>query len=163
MEEKTSYAKSQLTKALLELLKKKNMNEISVSELCDTAGLSRLSYYRNYTSKEEILEEYLHGITTSFLKGTSVNFRTTPQKEFIIHLITHMQEQKDVVNMLVQNNLSYLLKEAFDEAFLRSVDIYQDPYRCYVASGAYFNLVYAWFINGCKESAEEVSEMDLTI
>ena len=47
MAETLSYAKTELTKALLSLLKKKKLHEITISELCNKAGLSRLSYYRN--------------------------------------------------------------------------------------------------------------------
>ncbi|MBR2990010.1 MAG: TetR/AcrR family transcriptional regulator [Solobacterium sp.] len=163
MEEKTTYARSGLTEALWKLLAEKKINDISISELCETAGLSRLSFYRNYTSKEEILKQYLSRATSAFLKNTSVNFRTTPKKEFIIQLINHMEQHREIILILIRNDLSYLLKEAFDEAFSRSIGIYHDPYRCYVASGAYFNLVYYWFLDGCRETPEELAEMDLRI
>ena len=159
MEKQLSYAKTELTKALLSLLEKKRLNEITISELCSKAGLSRLSFYRNYDSTEEIIREHLSGITDSFLSSTYANFRTTPREEFIALLFEHMYSLRDLVTVLIQNNLSYLLKEEFDSAFMRSVDIYNDPYRCYTASGAYFNLFYCWFQNGCKEKPSEVSKM----
>ncbi len=160
---KQSYARTELTKALLQLLDRKRLDGISVSELCEKAGVSRLSFYRNYSSLEDILNQYLKTITATFLDDTSVNFRTTPKKEFILYLLTHISRYRKIVSTLVRNDLSYLLKSEFDDAFLRSVDLYHDPYRCYVASGAYFNLVYYWFVNGCKETPEELSEMDFTI
>lgn len=42
--------------ALLFLLEKKDMRHISISELVRKAGVSRNAFYRNYKSKEEILE-----------------------------------------------------------------------------------------------------------
>ena len=159
MAEQLSYAKTELTKALLLLLKKKKLNEITISELCKKAGLSRLSFYRNYDSMEEIIREHLSGITDSFLASSSANFRTTPREEFITLLFEHMYSIRDLVSLLIDNNLSYLLKEEFDAAFMRSVNTYNDPYRCYVASGVYFNLFYYWFSNGCKEKPSEVSRM----
>ena len=163
MEDNMTYAKTKLTEALLKLLQTKCLNDVSVSELCDTAGLSRLSFYRNYASKEDILRQHLSHITSVFLTATSVNFRTTPKKDFIIYLIRHMEQHKKIVSLLIDNGLSYLLKEEFDEAFTRSVDIYHDPYRCYVASGAYFNLIYYWFLNDCRETPEQLAEMELSI
>ena len=163
MKETISYAKSKLTEAMILLLKEKPLKEISVKELCDRAGLSRLSFYRNYSSKEDILKQYLTGITSAFLDSTSVNFRTTSRKEFIVYLLNHMTEHKEIILLLFDNGLSYVVKEGFDEAFTRSIDVYHDPYRCYAASGAYFNLVYYWFLNGCKETPEQISEIDLSI
>ena len=159
MEKQLSYAKAELTKALLSLLEEKKLNEITISELCSKAGLSRLSFYRNYDSMEEIIREHLSGITDSFLTASSANFRTTPREKFITLLFEHMYGIKDLVSLLIDNNLSHLLKEEFDSAFMRSVSIYHDPYRCYAASGAYFNLFYYWFTNGCKEKPSEVSKM----
>ena len=159
MAEQLSYAKTELTKALLSLLEKKKLNEITISELCNKAGLSRLSFYRNYGSMEEIIREHLTGITDILLTSSSANFRTTPREEFIAMLFEHMYGIKYLVTLLIDNDLSYLLKEEFDAAFMRSVRIYNDPYRCYVASGAYFNLFYYWFSNGCKEKPSEVSKM----
>lgn len=159
MEKQLSYAKTELTKALLSLLEEKKLNEITISELCNRADLSRLSFYRNYSSMEQIIKEHLSGISDSFLARSSANFRTTPREEFITLLFNHMYGIKDLVSLLIRNDLSYLLKEEFDSAFMRSVSIYNDPYRCYVASGAYFNLFYYWFINGCKEKPSEVSWM----
>ena len=74
-----------------------------------------------------------------------------------------MKKHREIISLLIENGLSYLVKEGFDEAFSRSADIYHDPYRCYVASGAYFNLIYYWFLNGCKETAQQLAEMDLSI
>ena len=74
-----------------------------------------------------------------------------------------MEQHQKIISLLINNDLSYLIKESFDEAFTRSVDIYHDPYRCYVAAGAYFNLIYYWFLNGCKDSPEELAEMNLSL
>ena len=159
MEKQLSYARAELTKALLALLKKKKLNEITISELCSAAGLSRLSFYRNYDSMEDIIREHLSGITDSFLTSTEANYRTTPREKFITLLFEHMYDIRDLVSLLIDNNLSHLLKEEFDSAFMRSVSIYNDPCRCYVASGAYFNLFYYWFSSGCKEKPSEVSKL----
>ena len=43
-EQKNTYVKQQLTRALLELLQKKTLAEISVSELTERAGVGRVSF-----------------------------------------------------------------------------------------------------------------------
>ena len=37
-----------LTEALIQLMRKKPLAEIKISELCDKAGVSRVSFYRNF-------------------------------------------------------------------------------------------------------------------
>lgn len=56
-EQKNTYVKKQITAALLELLKENPFSDISVSELTNKAEIGRVSFYRNYQNKEDILKE----------------------------------------------------------------------------------------------------------
>ncbi|WP_285946899.1 TetR/AcrR family transcriptional regulator, partial [Thomasclavelia cocleata] len=57
--EKNKYVKKEITTALLNLLKEKNLEEITVSEITSKAQVGRVSFYRNYKNKEDILKQYL--------------------------------------------------------------------------------------------------------
>jgi len=48
---RNAYVINHLTEALLLLLAQKPLEEISISELVDTAGVGRASFYRNYGRK----------------------------------------------------------------------------------------------------------------
>lgn len=54
--ESNQLTRESIETALLFLLEKKDMAQISISELVKKAGVSRNAFYRNYKSKEEILE-----------------------------------------------------------------------------------------------------------
>ncbi len=45
--------------ALLLLMREKPFDDISITEIIKRAKVSRISYYRNYNSKEDILENFL--------------------------------------------------------------------------------------------------------
>ena len=55
MQSKDYYVEQKLAEALIELLNTSPLNEISVRELCNKAGVGRASFYRHFQSKEEIL------------------------------------------------------------------------------------------------------------
>ena len=55
-EQKNTYVKKQILAALLNLLKEKPLSDISVSELTNKAEIGRVSFYRNYQNKEDLLE-----------------------------------------------------------------------------------------------------------
>ena len=55
--ESNRLTRESLEISLLQLLEKKELAKITISELVNRAGVSRASFYRNYNSKEEILEE----------------------------------------------------------------------------------------------------------
>ena len=53
---KESYVEQKLADTLIELLKNKELQDISVRELCDKAGVGRASFYRHFQNKEDILD-----------------------------------------------------------------------------------------------------------
>ena len=55
-----------LAHALISLMEKKPIEEISITELTKKAGVSRMSYYRSFDSKQHILEEHLQTIIRRF-------------------------------------------------------------------------------------------------
>ncbi|HFI0346119.1 TPA: TetR/AcrR family transcriptional regulator [Streptococcus suis] len=66
--ETNQLTKESIETALLFLLEKKDMKQISVSELVRKAGVSRNAFYRNYKSKEEILEVYYERTSSNIKK-----------------------------------------------------------------------------------------------
>lgn len=50
--------KEWITIALLELLRTNRISELKISELVRKAGVSRMAFYRNYESLEQVLVEY---------------------------------------------------------------------------------------------------------
>ena len=59
METKDTLTKNYIFEALYELLSRRNINEINVSEICEKAGVSRMSFYRNFKSKDDLVEKSL--------------------------------------------------------------------------------------------------------
>lgn len=59
-QDKNSYVKRQITNALLELLKERELSDITIGEITDKAEVSRNSFYRNYSDKEDIIRKYLY-------------------------------------------------------------------------------------------------------
>ena len=57
-EGRNAYVIEHINEALLGLLKEKSLNEISISEICETAGVGRMSFYRNYESKEDVIKNW---------------------------------------------------------------------------------------------------------
>ena len=66
---KESLFVESVVEGLWELLEDKSFEKISVSELVERAGIGRVSFYRNFSNKEEVLKR-------SFNMDTSLVVRT---------------------------------------------------------------------------------------
>lgn len=56
-QEKNSYVRSQILKALLEMMRVDNFDSITISCLTTKAEVGRASFYRNYQTKEDVLRQ----------------------------------------------------------------------------------------------------------
>ena len=59
-----SRVQEYITIAMFELLEKKDYAHITVQDLVDRAGVCRASFYRNYFTRDEVIERFLDGIFT---------------------------------------------------------------------------------------------------
>ena len=55
----SDYVISSYGEALFKLMKKKNIEKITVDELCEAGGIGRATYFRNFKSKDEIITSYI--------------------------------------------------------------------------------------------------------
>lgn len=59
-----------ITKALVKLTQEKALSSISVTELCQAAGVSRMAFYRNYDSKEGVFTARLEEVIADYARVT---------------------------------------------------------------------------------------------
>ncbi|QUE54304.1 TetR/AcrR family transcriptional regulator [Streptococcus oriscaviae] len=98
--------------ALLFLLERKEMKHISVSELVRKAGVSRNAFYRNYKSKEEILELYYERTSQSVKEKWNALQKKVQQdgvQQSFSDFLHHQMEKTDYNKAI--SNVSQWIKE----------------------------------------------------
>jgi AcrR family transcriptional regulator len=152
-----------ITEALLILMQKQDFHKITVTDITNKAGVGRVSFYRNFESKENVLRKHLNKITDDFIERMNFDFRRDAHKFYIMGLFLHLESQKEIIELLRKHNMLFLIKDEFDRAFLKRNDENTPIYTCYMAAGAYYNLFYYWVLNGYKEKPEELAELEFSI
>lgn len=76
--------------ALLKLLEEKSFSAISVSDITTEANVSRMSFYRNYNSIEDILIEHLDAVVEQYkIEDIDERIKETEKvyygKKYMIH------------------------------------------------------------------------------
>ena len=64
---RNSSVSQYITNSLFELMKKKPYVEISITDITDNAKVHRASFYRNFTSKEDVIVQWIKSTTQNFL------------------------------------------------------------------------------------------------
>lgn len=156
-EARNAYTTGHITEALWELLKRFPFSEITVSKICSQAGVGRASFYRNFESKEDVLQKWLDQVTDDFVSRSAISFEKDSSKEYFTKLFNHMTQYREICPILYKAGLTQLLKDEFDKRFLLSYqNIYGEFKSCFL-SGGIFNIVLLWLVKGGPETPEEIA------
>ncbi|MFP7494500.1 TetR/AcrR family transcriptional regulator [Terribacillus saccharophilus] len=176
--EKTQQA---LKDALLQLMTKKSLLKIHISEITEAAGVSRGSFYTHYDKKEDLLDELsedmLDEMTIAFRKpyerlGT-IDFRNLPPVSIV--LFDHFLKNEAFYQLMLGDNSVNLFKEKMtarlhglfrtDYAFyFRQIDaeIDLDLFCTYRIHGM-IGLIVEWIQRGFDKPASFMAEQLLHI
>lgn len=152
-------ARSYIIEALLQLMERKNYNDITITDIARRAGVNRTTFYRNFSNKDEVIKAYLDDITEDFIRRKKVNYHPSMFKEYIITLFYHLKEQEKIGVLLYRANIIHYIKYEFDKIFYNKAKTKKEQYNYYFISGGLFNVYYNWLINGFVETPEELSDM----
>ncbi len=147
-----------ITDALLILMRKKDYKDISITEICEKAVVTRMSFYRNFESKEDILKKWIAFVTDTFLTVSGISYKNDSNRDYFIKLFTHLKQHKTICTAMYKADLIYLVKEQFDRVFLSIHQNEYDPYKSYFLAGGIYNVFLLWLINDYKETPEELAD-----
>lgn len=155
--------KDSITKALFELMHRKSFSDISITELIRTAHVARVSFYRNYDSKEDVLITLIEDVLEQFGRTVDSNETDYYTYENIRRSFEYFKCYGDLVLDLYRFGYGSILLEKlnrFHEEIAGTMPNSSiDRYRLYMYMGALFNTAIMWIQNGAKESVEDITRM----
>lgn len=145
--------------ALLDLLKTKSLSDISISEITTTAQVSRNSFYRNFSSKEEIIEKYIHSLLKTWKEEYDLTEKDS-NPELFGSLFHHLKEHQDLYLLLKERDLFYLFSKAYLSLFGPTEE--DNNFAAYTKgfmAGGVLGWIEEWFNRGLQESAETMTTL----
>ena len=157
-EEKNSYVKTRITDTLIELMHYKPFNDISISELTNLAGVGRVSFYRNYDSLEDILSKYISLETDKWINQSGfIHISIPASKEYVISLLKHLYDYRDFIDLLLKNDIIYLLEKEFDERINEHLKESENPWMIAYTTGGFYKLFLYWAKTEYQLKPEEIA------
>jgi len=159
-------SKRELEAALLDLMHTENYAEITIQEIAYRAGLSRRTFYRNFTSKEEILEGCFDRIWSGYRERIVAEpILSLPNITRVF--FTHMHIHREVLLTVNRHNLlplfqarvDVMLPIAFHEARgdVASLSAETLRYALAFSAGGFMRILVLWLNGGCRKSPDEMA------
>ncbi len=168
--------------ALISLLKKKPFEYITISELCNEAGVNRSTFYLHYENIGDLLNEtakYLIDDFISYFSNDKIEFNfnfsdcESIQLNFIcdkylVPYLTYIKDNKEVFSTLVSNVKSLGFDKTYERLFKHIFNPilerfnYPEEDRKYVMM-YYLNGINAintvWLRNNCDRPVEDIANI----
>lgn len=175
MEKKTDRRVLRTRKMLLEgltnLLKEKEIKDISVKELADYADINRCTFYLHYKDVYDMLEKIETELVDDFNTMLDSCIESTPNPDpypFMCTFFSYANEHQETLSALLgkHGDLAFInyMKKIIQERmlFIWEKNAYRtdnfEYYSAFIISGC-LGLVEKWVQDGFAESPEDMAEM----
>ena len=147
--------------SLLLLMEKMDFESITISELVKKAGVSRQSFYRNYTSKEDIVVEIEEKILESLAESLNDPKYVDNPHMWLSDLFNLVKQNKKTAAVLYKAKLFDILFPKVPFIVEREIGGKLGHKHYYVIGslGALKSIGEEWFIGGMKESSDDMADI----
>lgn len=156
--EQKRFFQACLYDALMKLMQEKKFDKISVGELCEAAGVSRMTYYRSYNNKEDILLQHLDECFAMYLADL-------PVQDFFGVALSFFQfwqgQERAFLIAVVRSGLSAQLMDKFygylDRIIPQMVSEEVQPFVKSFLAGGLYKMLMDWMKTGTQTPPEEMA------
>lgn len=163
------YVKKEMYEALLKLLEEKSFSAISVSDITAEANVSRMSFYRNYDSIEDILIEHLDAVVEQYkIEDIDEKIKETEKvyygKKYMIHTFGFFYQNHDFIDTLISCGIGDLFLAKITEYLIqkwvdKESDTRKDTLKISAYAGSIYNMYREWEKGGFQEKPEEIADI----
>lgn len=145
--------------ALVELMQEKDLDKITITELVARAGVGRSSFYRNFSSKEDVLLAYINAIF-----GSPNQYDPESDAEVSDYLIARfrtVKEHREFFEALDRNDMLRLLYQQLVvniQINMETFHIKRSKYQPIFFTSAETGVLIEWIKQGFPESEEELTQ-----
>lgn len=157
---KRKKSQQQIEKIFLQLIQKKNIDEISVSTICEKANLNRSTFYSNYIDIYDLAEKIKQQMEIEFAQFQLSNNAKQDENGYLsmfryikdnqIFFKTYFKLE-DISKSLPTQYRVELAEKYYDNKF---IDYHIEFFRAGLNA-----VIKKWLNSGCKETPKEINEI----
>lgn len=158
--------KKSIQTALFSLMKKKKFSETRVADIVSMSDVAKASYYRNFSSIEDVIYFYIDQINEELAelmpKQHDINMKTIRQN--LIILYKYYLEHREEILLLCSNGFYELIQDNTDQFLINAIGDMPsnsiDRYNIYLLSGEIRHVQIEWLKNKAPESPEAFADFN---
>ncbi|MBO4289048.1 MAG: TetR/AcrR family transcriptional regulator [Lachnospiraceae bacterium] len=160
--EENKRVRAAINRAFFNLFSKKKMEDITVTEIVSEAGVARASFYRNYNSKDEVMESALRDMLQDMDDG-SEDLAQVYKKDHVHRCFELFGKYEHILMEIHSSGFGLKILEALNSYYEQVAGDMpansKERFSLYVFAGSLYNTAMTWLKDGRGEAAHEVAEV----
>lgn len=150
-----------IEKVFIDMLQTKELDEISVSDICKQAGLNRTTFYANYTDiyglADSIRDKLENEVSEVYQEEINTGFNSNDYLKLFKHIKANQLFYKTYFKLGYDNNyriITYDVNLAQEHFQNRFIEYHMEFFKAGITK-----IIKMWIENGCQESPEDMFEI----
>ena len=157
-------SQEKIEKVFIQLLQTKEVNEISVTDICNLSHLNRSTFYANYIDIYDLVEKLKDKMMEEFFDVYSEERETMQHSYDFLKLFIHIKENQLFYKTYFKldfdlNNYFYNFSDINTEAIKYYGSSKFMEYRIEFFKAGLNAIIKKWLYSGCKEAPEEIAHI----
>ena len=159
-------SQNSIAQALFSLLRERPFGEISVSQVCQLAGVSRQTFYSRFQSREDVI---VYGLRHSCCYTPDETAGEEPLRALCRSFARFLTGRGGMIRLLAEQNLTGCLYQSLRESFVRcgcrfgSLPEAYRPYTADFLASGFTSVARTWAEEGGQLDAGAVEELALAL
>lgn len=159
----TDFLKECISDALYKLLSEKDLTKITVEDITKSAGVGRITYFRHFSSKEEVLQFKISRLWDKYCDTHNIEIRNRFDISNAVDFFDFNYEIREYLKILYQTGLEMSVFNVFRDILIPK-DIHSKHwYREKFYSYGLYGLLDGWIQKDFAETPKQMAKMLLEI
>ena len=178
MDKREQKTRQAVFDAVASLLKEKDFESISVTDILKRSNISRSTFYAHFAKKEDVIKDlcdelFHHVLSPDLKKEHGHDFSTSSIFDYLhllTHFLFHIQEDQELIYGISTSSASPMFHEALKEkllplmeACIKSHTLYKegiDPsFQSKIFTELFIDILDEWIVGGCTQAPTEIADI----
>ena len=177
IQQRNTETKTYIKNSLIKLLKEKEMEDITVSDITRTAGVNRGTFYLHYLDKYDLIKQLVEEMTKNLeeilLADEEAEVIDDPLEiipyQTILNALLYVKEEVNFIDALIKNGFEANLKQILGQLITKKIENSEylklpehtipPDYALEIIIGTIMSVILLWIKKGTKESPEFIAQI----
>ena len=154
--------KSAITDALFALMQERPLDRITITDVIRRAEVARVSFYRNYASKEDVLVTLVRDVLETYRAEADYDLTDYTSRRNVVRAFRYFERYRDYALNLYHSGFGAMLLEELNRFHVEIAGVMPAAspkrYQLYAFIGALLNTAIVWLQEDAPAPVETVAE-----